>query len=112
MLLSPPVIYIYMLKVGVRYNCVYSAYTLLYITYMHIYIYIYLLNICVYNIKICLTSQDGQMSRAPASRSGRVRNLKVMGSNLDLAVFFNPGRVKTMTLKLIRVAHKPGAWHH
>ena len=34
--------------------------------------------------------------------SGRSENLKVTGLNLDLT-FFNPGRVKPMTLKLILV---------
>ena len=32
------------------------------------------------------TSWDGRMSRVSASRSGRLVNLKVAGSNLDLIV--------------------------
>ena len=52
-----------------------------------------------FNCKICLfseelispaTNRDGRMSRSPASRSGRLGNPKLAGSNLDLAVS-NPG---------------------
>ena len=42
--------------------------------------------------------------------SGRSGNLKVTGSNLDLA-FSNPGQVKPMTFKLILLASYPGARH-
>ena len=46
-----------------------------------------LLALCT-NIMMCdKTSRGSQMSRASTSRSERSRNLKVMGSNLDLAVF-------------------------
>ena len=55
---------------------------------------------CPHNV---LTRLDGRMSRSTASRSGRSGNLKLIGSNPDLA-FSNPDRVKPLTFKLILVA--------
>ena len=51
-----------------------------------------------------LISRDRRMSKASAFRSGRLGNLKVVGSNAALTFFLNPGRVKPMTIKLILVA--------
>ena len=48
------------------------------------------------------TRRGGQLSRAPASRAGRSRNPKIMGSSPD-PVDSISGRVKPMTLKLILV---------
>ena len=48
------------------------------------------------------TSRGRQMSRAPASCSGRLGNLKIVGSSLQPAAL-KAGRVKAMTLKLILV---------
>ena len=46
-----------------------------------------------------------------ASRSGRLGNPKVTGSNLDLT-FSNPDQVKAMTLKLILVSPQPDTQHY
>ena len=44
-----------------------------------------------------MTSQGGQMSRAPASRSGRSGNLRIAGSSPD-PVALKPGQVKPLAL--------------
>ena len=49
---------------------------------------------------VCVTSQSGQMSRVPTSRSGRLRNLKITGLSPE-PMGSKPGRVKPKTLKLI-----------
>ena len=46
---------------------------------------------------VFVTSRGGQMSRVSTSHFGKSGNLKVVGSNLHLAVFLNPGQVKQMT---------------
>ena len=50
-----------------------------------------------------LTSLGGQMSRVPASHSGRSGNPKIAGSRLEPASS-KPGQVKPKTLKFILVA--------
>ena len=49
-----------------------------------------------------LWCRDCRMSRALASHSGRLMNLKIVSSNPE-PIGLNPGRVKRMTLKLILV---------
>ena len=54
-------------------------------------------------LTVMSTRRGGRMSRVPASRPGRSRNLKIVGSSPDPADSIS-GRVKLMTLKLILVA--------
>ena len=51
------------------------------------------------------------MSRTPSSHSGRSGNPKIMGSSQE-HVALKPGRVKSMTLKLILVNSQPDVRHY
>ena len=58
--------------------------------------------------KLVLTSQGGEMSRVPASHSGRSGNPKVAGSNPDLT-FFEPCSSQTDDFKI--EMYYSMAWH-
>ena len=51
---------------------------------------------------VCVRRHD-QMNRAPASCSGRSENPNIVGLSLEPATL-RPGRVKSMTFRLILVA--------